>query len=170
MVEPKESNNKIETGLESGAEKPTSFGQKIEQTRRPEQQERLREQPGALNSQEGATGNEQKLASPVVTHGIGVSNQLLEREKKVEKILEEGLEQIYANLPPEKKVEFRRTGEATAHQINLMLSGAKVKIKKLVSLIRDWLKIIPGINFFFLEQEAKIKADEIIKLKEQDSV
>ena len=31
-----------------------------------------------------------------------------------------------------------------------------------MSLIREWLKVIPGINKFFLEQTVKIKTDKII--------
>jgi hypothetical protein len=34
-----------------------------------------------------------------------------------------------------------------------------------VDVIKRWLSIIPGINKFFLEQDAKIKAEKIIKLK-----
>jgi len=30
----------------------------------------------------------------------------------------------------------------------------------------NWLKLIPGVNKFFLEQEAKIKTDEVLKLKQ----
>jgi hypothetical protein len=29
----------------------------------------------------------------------------------------------------------------------------------------QWLKLLPGVNRFFLEQEAKIKTDRIIHLK-----
>lgn len=93
------------------------------------------------------------------------SAQYKEREKKVEKILEQDLAGIYIALSPEKKQEFKAAGEATAKKINGLLSDAKVKIKSIVELIIVWLKIIPGLNRFFLEQEAKIKADEIMKLR-----
>ena len=46
------------------------------------------------------------------------------------------------------------------------MDKAKLKVKKVVNLIKKWLTMIPGVNKFFLEQEAKIKTDEIVKLKE----
>ena len=36
---------------------------------------------------------------------------------------------------------------------------------KIIDVIKKWLSIIPGINKFFLEQEAKIKTDKIMELK-----
>lgn len=82
--------------------------------------------------------------------------------KKIEGILEEDLGEVYFNLSLEKKEEFKTKGEETTIKIINLLSKPKVKIKKIISLIRDWLRIIPGINIFFLEQEVKIKADKII--------
>ena len=46
------------------------------------------------------------------------------------------------------------------------MKSTKVKVKKILKLILEWLRILPGINRFFLEQEAKIKTDRIIQLKE----
>jgi hypothetical protein len=40
-------------------------------------------------------------------------------------------------------------------------------VKKILALIRDWLKLIPGVNRFFLEQEAKIKTDKILLAAEE---
>lgn len=97
-----------------------------------------------------------------------LANEYKEREKKIEKIMEENLAELYAGLSTEKKQEFKTAGERTAEQINQLLSGAKVQLKKIIALIVDWLKIIPGANRFFLEQEAKIKADEIIKLSHKE--
>lgn len=87
------------------------------------------------------------------------------RGKKIEKILEKNLEELYIHMPPDKKTKFKNLGEQTANQINNLLDKTKIKIKEVIDLIRKWLLIIPGINKFFLEQEVKIKADEIIKLK-----
>ena len=41
------------------------------------------------------------------------------------------------------------------------------KAKKIFQLILEWLKLLPGINRFFLEQEAKIKTDRIIHLNQK---
>ncbi len=90
-----------------------------------------------------------------------------ERAAQIEKILEEDLSSVYFNLPEEKREEFRYKGEATANQINVLLGSAKVKVTKIINLIKSWLTLIPGVNKFFLEQEAKLKADRIIKLNEK---
>ncbi|MFA6304794.1 MAG: hypothetical protein WCV73_02960 [Patescibacteria group bacterium] len=86
---------------------------------------------------------------------------------QVEGILAEGLEQEYLKLTPEKQLQFREVGEETASKIALLLKSAKVKVKEIFRLILDWLKIIPGLNKFFLEQEAKIKADRILAFKKK---
>ncbi len=87
------------------------------------------------------------------------------REEQIDKILSKGLDDMYLALPDDKKKEFRTAGEATVKKINEILNGTKIQIKKIVDLIKRWLSIIPGVNFLFLEQEAKIKADQIRQLK-----
>jgi hypothetical protein len=62
--------------------------------------------------------------------------------------------------------EFKKSGEETVKKINNLLDKTKIKAGKIIDLIRAWLRLIPGINRFFLEQEAKIKADKIIKVKD----
>jgi len=87
------------------------------------------------------------------------------REKQIEDALAKGLDEAFLSMPLQKQREFKKMGEQTAREINNLLDQAKVKIKKIITLIRKWLLIIPGVNKFFIEQESKIKADEIIKLK-----
>jgi len=87
---------------------------------------------------------------------------------KVEKILEEGLSEAYSRLSPVAKQEFKIKGEETAEKITEMLKSTHVKVKKILNLIFEWLKLLPGVNKFFLEQEAKIKADRIIEIKNQE--
>lgn len=86
---------------------------------------------------------------------------------KIEDILEEDLGDAYFQMTPEKQQQFQKAGEDTANSIEKLLTDAKLKIRKILDLIRKWLKIIPGINKFFLEQEAKIKADKILEIKEK---
>lgn len=90
-----------------------------------------------------------------------------ERAAQIEKILEEDLSSVYFNLPEDKREEFRYKGETTANQINTLLGAARIKVKKIIDLIKNWLTLIPGVNKFFLEQEAKLKADRIIKLNDK---
>jgi len=91
----------------------------------------------------------------------------VERQVEIERILEEDLATVYFNLPEDKKEKFRLQGEQAAWQINKLLTATKLKAQKIISLIKNWLLLIPGVNRFFLEQEAKLKADEIIKLKDK---
>jgi hypothetical protein len=91
----------------------------------------------------------------------------VERAKAIEKILEEDLSDVYFNLPEDKREQFRIKGEATTLEINRLLSATKIKVDKIVKLIRSWLMLIPGVNKFFLEQEAKLKADQILKINDK---
>jgi len=68
-------------------------------------------------------------------------------------------------MTPEKQGEFKQKGEETAGKIRSMVETAKENARKIFDLIRDWLRVIPGVNRFFLEQEAKIKTDKILRLK-----
>ncbi|MFH0815164.1 MAG: hypothetical protein V1902_03770 [Candidatus Falkowbacteria bacterium] len=84
----------------------------------------------------------------------------------VESILEEDLKDLYVNLPENKKQAFKKEGERVANKIEKIIQSAKVSVSKIISLIRNWLLMIPGVNKLFLEQEAKIKADKILAVKE----
>lgn len=83
----------------------------------------------------------------------------------VERIMQENLESAYAALSPVEQQEFKIKGEATALEIRNLLERTSVKIKKIFLLIFRWLSFLPGVNRFYLEQEAKIKADKILSLK-----
>lgn len=85
----------------------------------------------------------------------------------IENILAEDLAELYAAMPPELQAKFRAKGEETASKIQQMIRGAKVQAKRIVALIKDWLRLIPGVNKFFLEQEAKIKTDRILSYSEK---
>ena len=84
---------------------------------------------------------------------------------KIENIMEDGLAEAFKELPPIERQEFKIKGEETAKKIRDLLKSTHVKVKKIFRLLLDWLRMLPGINRFFLEQEAKIKADKIIALK-----
>lgn len=88
--------------------------------------------------------------------------------QEIEEVLEEDLKELYMAMPKEKQAEFRQKGEETLSSVRELLRAAHVNIKKIFQLIRDWLKIIPGVNRYFLEQEAKIKTDKIILVSEEE--
>ena len=89
--------------------------------------------------------------------------------EQVESILSDDLEDLYFQLPPDKQKEFKAKGEETAGLIKQMLNSTKIKGRKIVGWIKEWLKIIPGVNKFFLEQEAKIKTDKILVLADEEA-
>jgi len=86
---------------------------------------------------------------------------------KIENIISENLDELFLQMTPQQQMTFKRKGEETAQKIDVLLKETKVKVKEIVTLIKEWLKLIPGINKFFLEQEAKIKTDRLLNLKEQ---
>jgi hypothetical protein len=51
-----------------------------------------------------------------------------------------------------------------------MLDKGKVNVKKVRDLIIKWLRIIPGVNRYFLEQEAKIKSDRLLELPPKETI
>lgn len=101
-----------------------------------------------------------------VTRPPAVVRQKDEIVVEVEKILEDGIGPFYATMPEDAKTAFRQKGEAVALEVADMVRTAHVRFRRLISLITSWLKTIPGVNRYFLAQEAKIKADRIIELIE----
>jgi hypothetical protein len=93
------------------------------------------------------------------------------RVKKIETVLAQGFRELYIQLPSNLKTEFKKKGEEAARKIDeVVISDKNVKASKILEIIKKWLsflKKIPGISKFFLEQEAKIKTDKILRMHEQ---
>ncbi len=136
------------------------------------QQEELGQESGEQMQTEEAPVAEQAPSaqplSPVVVDRpiVPPQDEIL---KGVEDILAKGIADLYRDLAPEKKPAFRAKGEEVAQKIRNMIAKGKVKVHAVLKLIKDWLHSIPGINRFFLEQEAKIKTDLIIAFGESKS-
>lgn len=116
---------------------------------------------------EGEKTGEGHGAEGAAAMPIRIQRQHSQREKEIEKVLAQDLEEVYLNMPSGKQKEFKERGEKTAQKINVLLDKTKIKARKIISLIKKWLSLIPGINKFFLEQETKIKTDEIMKMKDR---
>lgn len=86
---------------------------------------------------------------------------------QIEDILEEDLGDAYFSMSPKRREDFKKKGEETASRIEKLVEAVKINSTKILGLIKKWLKLIPGINRFFLEQEAKIKTDKILNLRER---
>ncbi len=105
-------------------------------------------------------------ASPLPTPSVPAPKTVLRH--RIEKILEEDLIPLYTELTPDQKKVFRAEGEKSAIAIETMMQKTKVKVSAMIGIIRHWLSLLPGVNRFFLEQEAKIKADKILFLRDKD--
>lgn len=88
-----------------------------------------------------------------------------ELQVEIEDILSEDLENLFWGLPETGRAEFKEKGEETARTIREMLGQATVRIQDIFKLIVEWLKTLPGVSAIFVEQEAKNKADRILKLR-----
>jgi hypothetical protein len=107
-----------------------------------------------------------EMPAPV---GTGTAPQAPKDEVtiEVEKVLEDGIGPFYASLPEDAKPLFKKKGEEAAREISTMVRTLHVQVKRVLQLITQWLKTIPGVNTFFLEQESKIKTDRIMALADE---
>ena len=90
-----------------------------------------------------------------------------EHLKRIEDVLAEDLGELYVQLPDELKPSFKAKGEEVARTIQTWMSEAKLVAGKVLDLIRGWLKMAPGLSKLYLEQESKIKTDQIMRMAEE---
>lgn len=113
--------------------------------------------------QEGLASDERMGAAGVMP--ASVLQRHKEREKEIESILAQDLDDFYLSMGEEKRMQFRFVGERTARTINVMIESGKLQAQKVIELIKKWLGMVPGINKFFVEQQTKIKTDRIMQVK-----
>ena len=87
--------------------------------------------------------------------------------REIEKVLEEDMVPLFLELNPEQRKQFREGGEVSATKIESLLRTGGDVIKAIVRVIREWLLLLPGVNRFFIEREAKIKAQKILFLRQE---
>ena len=87
---------------------------------------------------------------------------------QVEKVLEENIAPYFARLTPDQQHKFKTEGEKVTKEIAQCLKEVKVNVAKIFQLIWAWLMFLPGVNKIFLQQEAKIKTDKILKIKSSE--
>ncbi len=122
-------------------------------------------EPGEIQRE---TGEQPTYVSPQTTARPAPVPSVAQKSPEVvavEKILEANLQSVYSRMTPEQQLRFRQTGEATASKIVELMRAVKVKVGEVAKLIIKWLRLIPSVNQYFLEQEAKIKTDKILALK-----
>ncbi len=136
---------------------------------RPETQEapaEKHERPSVVSTERPVTGKQKTESTPPISPVAAPvrSAQKSPLQQEIENVLEEGLLPMYQGLTPKQRKQFRGEGERIALVIEKILNKTKVKIIELIRLIRRWLQLLPGVNVFFLEQEAKIKAEKLMAL------
>jgi hypothetical protein len=146
-------------------------GVNIEQPVAPETEAKKAEQVETLPVEKsGEAQPSVKAAKPVSVKTKKAPAIILAKSeilKEIENILSEDLEPVYKNLPAALQEQFRKKGEEAATKIEKLISQTRVTVKKILELIYNWLKIIPGVNKFFLEQASKIKTDKILVMAEK---
>lgn len=86
---------------------------------------------------------------------------------EIEEILAEDLKELYMTLTPQQRTLFKLEGEKAAARIEEQLAKPRINIKEILHIIREWLKLLPGVNKFFIEKEVKIKTERILMIKEE---
>lgn len=158
----------VEKPLVKEAEiRPVEAGRSIEVEKAVKEQEGAGEEGELTNEQNQEIAQlEQKAqaAAPAPVQEVIQKDQGL---LDIEGILSNDLSDIYSGLSDRKKAELKVKGEEVAMNIQKMIRSGRIQVKKILDWIREWLRIIPGINKFFLEQEAKIKEDQIVEYIEE---
>ncbi len=159
-----------EAKVGSQAESPDMVKIPQEQIRTPEPIERAEPARSEATVAAESEGGQAEISAPSSLRVTPVQPKAkIDRlAKEIESILSENLTDIYLAMPPDKQQEFKTKGEETASKVRELVRAVKVNAKKIFQLIRDWMKIIPGVNRFFLEQEAKIKTDKILLISEEE--
>lgn len=104
------------------------------------------------------------------TNSTSLAEEYLQQQYRakylaIEGVLEENLISMYTKMSSQQQQRFKSKGEEVTKKIFKMIyQETKINVNKIIRWIKEWLKLIPGINKYFLEQEAKIKADKIIEI------
>lgn len=160
-----ENKNLEQIPLNENPEKEAFIDDK-EKIKKPEQQENVSESKQEQGEKINEVAQDDKLQDDLQNKDENNSQQ--ERMRKIDEILSEDMSDIFLSLPKDKQREFKEEGEKTVLKINQLMEKAKIKVSKIVNLIKNWLGIIPNANKYYLEQEAKIKTDKILKLRNKD--
>lgn len=113
--------------------------------------------------------------------GAGTANQPQDNDgtnptkfQKALKVIEdvfsrdENFRKMLTGMQRQKAEDFAKKGEVMSLGIFNILEKIgdvivpKDEIKKIMSLIISWLRTIPGVSKYYIEQEAKIKTEQIL--------
>lgn len=104
------------------------------------------------------------VSSSANTNQIAVTEVKSELRLAVERVMEADLRDLYLAMTPTERQIFKKKGEETAKEITSLMEKTKINLNKIIKLLFGWLRLLPGVNNYFIEQEAKLKADQLFKL------
>lgn len=99
------------------------------------------------------------------TPAAPIAQPKTQARQDIANVLSEGLTQVYQGMTPQEQQAFRVAGEQAASQIEAMMKGFHATARAVLGIIRQWLRLIPRVNKYFLEQESKIKTDKMMSLQ-----
>jgi len=123
-------------------------------------QELAAEQPSTAPQQQPA----QSSHVSALKERVATPHTKSERVQEIELIMSDGLADIYSTLDVTQQQAVKVEGEKAANEIEGLIEQGAVVAKKVLSILRNWLTKIPGVNKFFLEQESKLKTDKIMAI------
>lgn len=140
--------------LENGETSPDLF---VAATEGAQQQGAVEEQPPVVPSVEQVPNNVVELRPQ--------KDPLFEA---VEKVLEKDLKPLYDAMPSSKKELFRVRGERATQKIRDAVAAGKLNKYRTMKVLREWLNTIPQVNKYWIGQEVKNRADDLVDLEEKE--
>lgn len=152
-------------------EQVSASPESVPETSTQEQKEQHERMPAESSTQ----GVEQQPSHPIAQPAQSapeVPKQSLgksEAEIQVEGVLEEGMQEAFSSMDQQHQHMFKEAGEHTAREIVSVMNAVKVQTQQVFELIKAWLRIIPGVSKWYVIQEAKIKTDKILHMKDNNN-
>jgi len=88
--------------------------------------------------------------------------------RSIELILSEDITEQFKAMSPDDQAKFKAKGEETVSKLSALMQKTAIKAREVLKLIVGWLRFIPHVNKYFLEQESKIKTDKILDLHKRE--
>jgi hypothetical protein len=159
-----------ESGKQLDLRKITTGSGQTERIELPSLPEKLATYDSAHHLEETAL-REEAPKNPLAPGGIVAASENRrrqeERYREIESALADGLEEVFLSMEPAAQQKFKQAGEEATRAISDLLEKGRSTARKIIEIIRKWLSLAPGINKFFLEQEAKIKTDKILEIQKK---
>jgi hypothetical protein len=107
-------------------------------------------------------------ATPVVLPVAAPTAPIDPTVRSIELILSEDMTEHFKAMSLADQAKFKAKGEETVSKLSMLVQKTSIKAKEVLKLIANWLRFIPHVNKYFLEQESKIKTDKILELHKRE--